>query len=55
VFADDFYIEGIGMYEPERTDTASIHSCAESLVPLHVRIERNSDIVAASYGNRGRG
>lgn len=50
VFADDFYFKGLGMYEPERTDTASRHSYVESLVPLHVRIERNSDSMAPLDG-----
>ena len=50
VFADDFYFKGLGPYEPERTDTASMYSYAESMVPLRIRIERNSEVTPTPDG-----
>ena len=49
-FADEFYFKGLGPYEPERTDTAAVYSYAESLMPLHVRIERTSEITPTPGG-----
>ena len=50
VFADEFYFKGLGPYEPERTDTASMYSYAESMVPLRIRIERNSEVTPTPDG-----
>jgi hypothetical protein len=50
VFADEFYFKGLGPYEPERTDKAAMYSYAESLVPLHIRIWRSSEITPAPDG-----
>lgn len=50
VFADEFYFKGFGQYEPERTDAASMLSYAEALVPVHVRMERTSEVAPTHDG-----
>ncbi len=50
VFADEIYFKGLGPYAPERTDKAAMHSYAESMVPLHIRIERSSEITPTPDG-----
>ena len=50
VFADEFYFKGLGPYAPERTDKAAMYSYAESMVPLHIRIERSSEITPTPDG-----
>jgi hypothetical protein len=50
VFADEFSFKGIGPYAPELTDEAAMNSYAESMVPLHIRIERSSEITPTPDG-----
>ena len=50
VFADEFYFKGLGLYESERTDAASMLSYAEGLVPVHIRMERTSEVTPTPDG-----
>jgi len=50
VFAEVFYFKGLTPYEAERTDAASMLSYVEALVPLHIRMERTSELTTAPSG-----
>jgi len=50
VFGDEFYFKGFTRYEPERTDAASMLSYAEALVPVHIRMERTSEVTPTPDG-----
>lgn len=51
MFADEFTFRGLGPYEPERLDAASLRSYAEAMMPLRIRMERSGDI---SFDGSGR-